>query len=71
MAKVTITLVDLPNGRVGFECEPSFEVMSKKCIQNDASPAEGWAVFVKNQLKYESQKTDEPTRIVIPRIHGG
>lgn len=68
MAKIVITIEDLPNGKVKTSCNPNFETMIKMHVSgNNLTAAHGYALSALNKIVEES-KNNCPTRILIPRI---
>lgn len=69
MAKITITIEDLPNGSVKVEATPNFETMMKLDISgNSLTSAHGYALFVLNQVRKKSKEFNPNNLIQIPRI---
>lgn len=68
MAKVTITIEDKRGGRVSIVADPNFETMIKqKEAGEDWTSAQGYAIFVLNQLREES-KRQGPIGLHLPKI---
>ena len=68
MAKVVITIEDLPNGKVRTVCEPNFETMMKmKMSGGELTSAHGYAFQCLNAIREESKRRG-PTKILIPRL---
>jgi hypothetical protein len=69
MAKVTISIEDLPNGKVRAVSTPSFEQLIKGEIAgSDLTSAQGYALKAMNAIR-EVSKSNEPTnKILIPKI---
>jgi len=67
--KVTISIEDLPNGRVKTVTDPTYEMLLRKITQGGEglSSAEGYAFYVLNQLKAESKRLGK-TQLKIPRL---
>ena len=68
MAKIEITIEDLPNNRVAIKSEPNFETMMKMMVSgNQLSSAHGYALCALNAIRRESKKQG-PTKILVPRL---
>lgn len=69
MAKVTITVEDMPNGRVSIKAEPNFETMMKLDISGHTlQPAHGLAIAMLNEARRISKSNDPTNLIKIPRL---
>jgi hypothetical protein len=67
MAKVTFTLEDMPNGTVKTVLTPSGETLLSKVASHGAeslTAAEGYAMFLVNQLRVASKA--QTSRIIVP-----
>lgn len=68
MAKVTITIEDLPVSGVSVTVDPTCETLIQKQVSGHGmSSAEAYALFAARQLREES-KRQGPSKIYIPRI---
>ncbi|OPX89076.1 MAG: hypothetical protein A4E53_01684 [Pelotomaculum sp. PtaB.Bin104] len=68
MAKIVITIEDLPNGKVKTSCDPNFDTMIRMHISGTPfTAAHGYALAALNKIVEESKKNC-PTRILIPRV---
>ena len=68
MAKITITIEDLPVSGVSVAVDPTCETLIQKHVSgNGMTIAEAYALFVARQLREES-KRQGPSQIYIPRI---
>jgi len=68
MAKVTITITDLPGDKVEVICDPTFETMAK--MNESGHPwtsAHGYALRALNAIR-KAGKEKEPTLIHIPKL---
>jgi hypothetical protein len=71
MAKVTITIEDLPGNKVKVISDPSLETMFKMNLSGgDMTSAHGYAFAALNAIRRES-KTKDPSPILIPKVRGG
>ena len=67
MAKVTITIEDLPGSKVKIVAEPSFEMLAKMDVSGNAlTSAQGYAMYAMKKIR-EASKQMGPTQIFIPR----
>lgn len=68
MAKVVITIEDMPDGKVKVVSDPNFETMM---VMHDSghplTAANGYAFTALNAIRNEA-KRQGPTRIFVPRI---
>jgi hypothetical protein len=68
MAKITITIEDLPNGAVKVAAEPTFETMMKMHLSGDGlTAAHGYAFNAINEIRRTS-KQSQIMKVRIPRI---
>lgn len=68
MAKITITIEDLPNGRLKVACDPSAETMAKRIIGGEKSTsAHGLALAAINAILKEKRE-QERGKIILPRV---
>lgn len=69
MAKLTITIEDISNGRVSIKCDPNFQQMMK---MNESgfglTAAHGYALLALNEIQKESKKRDPKNIIQVPRL---
>lgn len=66
MAKLTITIEDLPNGRVKMVCTPNFETLVKMDLSGEhLTAAHKYALKVIMTI-YKESKAREPSKILIP-----
>ena len=71
MAKVIITIEDLPNDKVKTTCSPSFETMMRMHLSGTRlTAAHGYALAAINKI-VEEAKNGCPSRILIPRTRTG
>lgn len=71
MAKVTITIEDLPNGRVKAVAEPNYEFLMKVTVNSeDLSPAQAYGVVALNAIR-DASKGKNPLKIIIPNVRKG
>lgn len=69
MAKVTITIEDLPNDQVKIEATPNFETIMKMDISGERmTSAHGYALFMLNQARLKSKDFQPQILIQIPRV---
>ena len=69
MAKVVITLEDLPQGGVKITSEPlAGLLMQKVATDHDISPAEGYAVQALNEIRKVSKKQGNKFGLLLPRV---
>jgi hypothetical protein len=69
MARVTITIEDLENGKVRVVSDPSFENMIRAEISGHTiSSAFGYAFTAINAIRNEAKKTEPENRILIPKL---
>lgn len=64
MAKVTITITDLPNGKVKTVSDPSFETMCKIAKAEKLTSAHGLAIVALRNM-YEASR-QEGSQLIIP-----
>lgn len=70
MAKITITIEDLPGNKVSVKAEPTLETMFKMELAGDSlTSAQGYAFTALRAIREESKK-QTPTKIIIPRVTG-
>lgn len=69
MAKITITIEDIPGGKVKVVSTPSFETMAKM-IQSgeDMSDAHGYALKCINTIREVSKSANPSNIIQIPKV---
>lgn len=68
MAKVTITIEDMPDGTVKADINPSFETLAKMAVSgHELTSAEGYAIACANAMRKESKKAG-PIQAMIPRL---
>ena len=68
MAKITITIEDLPVSGVSVTVDPTCETLIQKHISgNGMTGAEAYALYAARQLREEA-KRQGPSQIYIPRI---
>lgn len=68
MAKITITIEDKPEGKVGIKSEPNFETMMKMDISGEKiTCAHGYAFALLNKAR-EISKSNNPLIRRIPLI---
>ena len=68
MAKVVIEIEDKPDGNVKVTCTPTFETMMKMHVSGETlTSAHGYAFQALNAIRKES-KSQNPSRILIPRL---
>lgn len=70
MAKVTITIEDMPNGKVKVECKPKVEQMLGLLDNGTGlTAAEGYAFSALRKLLKDSDENDKEYKgIVVPRF---
>lgn len=69
MAKVTITVEDLDNGKVKITAEPNFMTIMKIDISgNHLTPAHGYALRMMNEAMRVSKENNPENLIQIPRV---
>jgi len=68
MAKITITIVDSPGGKVAVKVDPSYELMMKMTKAEQLTSAHGYALLALNAIREESKRRG-PVNIKVPRIH--
>lgn len=70
MAKIVITIEDLPTKGVKVVAEPNFETMMKMQFSGyELTSAHGYALYALNAIRAES-KRQGPTKFLIPRVKG-
>jgi len=70
MAKVTISIEDLPNGKVKVVSDPTAETMFKmKLSGHELTAAHGYAFAALNKIREESRSLGK-LNVLIPRIGG-
>lgn len=70
MARVTITIEDLPNGKVKIVADPSFEILTKITVNfSDLTSAQGYAIFALNQIRMASKAGN--INISVPKARRG
>lgn len=70
MAKVTITIEDMPENKVRVISTPSAETLLQKIASHgpeSLTSSEAYTLFVLRQLREES-KNQRSTNIIVPRI---
>ena len=68
MAKVIITIEDLPNDEVSVIAQPNFETMMKMVVSgHEVTSAQGYAVNALNSIR-KSAKEEGRMKINVPRI---
>lgn len=69
MAKITITIEDLPGNKVKVVSDPTFEQMAKIDLSGiaDLTSGHAYALLALRAIREESKKQG-PTPILIPRI---
>lgn len=68
MAKITLTIEDLPGNKVKVVSDPNFETMMKMHVSGTPlTSAHGYALTAINAIRGESKKR-APTGIIIPKI---
>lgn len=69
MAKITITIEDLPNGKVKVVADPSFETMASMIVSGEnMTSAHGYAMTCIKAVRQESKSKDPQTIIQLPRL---
>lgn len=71
MAKITVTIEDAPNGQVKCVADPSFEqLMGLDATGQGWTSAQGYAVFLLNQLRMASKELEKKhnPKILLPKI---
>lgn len=69
MSKVTITIEDLPDGKVRTVCTPNFETMIQmQTSGHDLTPAHGYALKALNAIIQASKQNDPTLNVRIPII---
>jgi hypothetical protein len=69
MAKITITVEDLPNGKVKIEAKPNYlEIMAKDISGNHLTAADGYALAMLNRAREVSRQNGPTNLVKIPRI---
>lgn len=72
MAKVTITIEDMPNNKVKIEVNPSMEHFFRKIHSgniDETTSAEGYAIQAINEIRSAS-KNKGTQKLFIPRTRG-
>lgn len=68
MSKVTFTIEDLPENKLKFVSDPSFETIMKMHLSGETlTPAHNMAVTCMRILHSESKK-NEPTKLWVPKL---
>lgn len=68
MARITITIEDLPQNKVKIEMNPNFETMMKMEISGSKmTSAHGYALCAVNAIRKESKRLG-PQRIFVPKL---
>jgi len=68
VAKVVITIEDIPDNKVKITCDPSLEKMIQMELSgNNLTSAHGYAFKTLNEIRKES-KVNGPTLLDIPKI---
>lgn len=68
MAKITITIEDLPNNAVKVVCDPTFETMMKMHLSGiGLTAAHGYAFKAINEIRRTSKQT-QILKAPIPRL---
>lgn len=70
MAKITITIEDLPEGKVSIHTDPTFEKMAMMAKANAATSAHGYAMRCLNVCRLTSKSNEKKTIIHLPRLRG-
>lgn len=69
MAKVTLTIEDLPDGKVKVTSDPKMEVLIKMEVSGyGLSSAEGYAFACLNKIREISKSNSADNKIIIPRL---
>jgi len=72
MAKITITLEDLPDGKVKLVVDPTIETFFKMDLSGHSfTPAQGYAVAAVNHVHRESKKQQGDIKILLPKVDLG
>ena len=67
MAKITITIEDMPDGRVSTKAEPNFSFIAKLDITGHGlTPAHGYAMVALNAIRAASNAQGK-IQVAIPR----
>lgn len=70
MAKVTIIIEDLPNGKVRTTSTPSFEIMAKMAKAEALTSAHGYAIRALRSVQEDSKKAGHLI-VPIPKLKPG
>lgn len=69
MAKVTITIEDLPTGGVKVVSDPNFETIMKLHISGHAlTAAHGYALAALNEIRAKGKEPGNQLKVLIPRV---
>jgi hypothetical protein len=70
MAKITITIEDLPNGNVSIVANPTVEEMIKGTMSNARgfTAAEGYAMGLCNKAQEISREMASKLKVLVPRM---
>lgn len=72
MAKIVITIEDLPENKVRVVSSPSGEEMVKRTISGEGlTSAHGYAILALNTIREESKKRDPKMIVKLPRFKPG
>lgn len=71
MAKIIITVEDMPNGNVKIVSNPTFEEIAKKDLSGETlTNADGYAIAMLNRARQIGKSTESTNIIQIPKIYG-
>jgi len=71
MAKIVITIEDMPNGNVSIKASPTFEEIAKKDLSGETlTNADGYAIAMLNRARQIGKSTESTNLIQIPKIYG-
>jgi hypothetical protein len=70
VAKVEITIEDIPGNKVSIKSNPSMETMIKMEISgsNELTSAHGYAYACLNEIRKLSKSQDPTNKLIIPRL---
>lgn len=68
MTKITITIEDLPDGKVSVKAEPNFEMMARMDASGHGlTSAHGYALRALNAIREASREQAHSMNVYIPR----
>lgn len=71
MAKIVITIEDMPNGNVSIKSNPTFEDIAKKDLSGETlTNADGYAIAMLNRARQIGKSKESTNLVQIPKIYG-